>query len=62
MLALRTAEGLDASLLSPAQQREVAGLVRGGLALLRGDRLALTPSGMELHSAVAERLFEPSGG
>jgi oxygen-independent coproporphyrinogen-3 oxidase len=62
MLALRTAEGLDASLLSPAQQREVAGLVRGGLAVLRGDRLALTPSGMELHSAVAERLFEPSGG
>jgi hypothetical protein len=40
----------------------VAGLVRGGLAVLRGDRLVLTPSGMELHSAVAERLFESPGG
>jgi oxygen-independent coproporphyrinogen-3 oxidase len=58
MLALRTTEGLDASLLSPAQRREAASLVGAGLATLRGGRLALTPEGMELHSAVAERLFE----
>jgi oxygen-independent coproporphyrinogen-3 oxidase len=61
MLALRTTEGLEASLLSPGQLREVAGLLRGGLAVLLGDRLALTPAGMEVHSAVAERLFEPPG-
>jgi oxygen-independent coproporphyrinogen-3 oxidase len=60
MLALRTAEGLEASLLSPGQRREVDGLVGAGLALLRGGRLALTPAGMDVHSAVAERLFEPS--
>jgi putative oxygen-independent coproporphyrinogen III oxidase len=58
MLALRTTEGLDASLLSPAQRREVATLVGAGLATLQGGRLALTPEGMELHSAVSERLFE----
>jgi len=62
MLALRTVDGLDASLLSPAQRREVAGLVGAGLATLDGGRLVLTPEGMELHSAVVERLFEPSGG
>jgi hypothetical protein len=61
MLALRTAEGLEASLLSPGQRREVEGLVGAGLAVLRGGRLALTPAGMDVHSAVAERLFEPSG-
>ena len=59
MLALRTTQGLDASWLSPAQGPEVAGFLRAGLAVLRGGRLALTPAGMDVHSAVAERLFEP---
>ena len=59
MLALRTTQGLDASWLSPAQGREVAGFLRTGLAVLRRGRLALTPAGMDVHSAVAERLFEP---
>jgi hypothetical protein len=58
MLALRTTQGLDASWLSPAQGREVAGFLRAGLAVLRRGRLALTPAGMDVHSAVAERLFE----
>jgi oxygen-independent coproporphyrinogen-3 oxidase len=60
MLALRTAEGLEVSLLSPAQSMEVQALVRSGLATRRGGRISLTPRGMDLHSAVAERLFEPS--
>ena len=59
MLALRTTQGLDTSWLSPAQGREVAGFLRTGLAVLRRGRLALTPAGMDVHSAVAERLFEP---
>jgi oxygen-independent coproporphyrinogen-3 oxidase len=59
MLALRTTQGLDASWLSPAQGREVAGFLRTGLAVLRRGRLALTPAGMDVHSAVASRLFEP---
>jgi len=61
MLALRTREGLDASLLSSAQRREVAALVGAGLATLEAGMLSLTPEGMELHSAVAERLFETPG-
>ena len=58
MLALRTAEGLDASRLSALPAGEVAALRAAGLAVLTRGRLALTPRGMEVHSAVAERLFE----
>jgi hypothetical protein len=36
--------------------------VRGGLAVLSGARLRLTPEGMDVHSAVAERLFEGAPG
>jgi hypothetical protein len=40
----------------------VASLVRGGLAVVRGGRLQLAPEGMDVHSAVAERLFEGGTG
>lgn len=58
MLSLRTAEGLDAAVLGPARRAEVEALVRAGLAALEGGRLRLTAAGMDVHSAVAERLFE----
>lgn len=58
MLALRTAEGAPLAILSPRQAREVEALVHGRLAVRRAGRLALTSRGMELHSAVSERLFE----
>jgi oxygen-independent coproporphyrinogen-3 oxidase len=58
MLSLRTAEGLDAAVLGPARRAEVEALVRAGLAELGGGRLRLTAAGMDVHSAVAERLFE----
>ena len=62
MLALRTRAGAPLASLSPVQAREVAALVRGRLAVRRGGRLALTSRGMELHSAVSERLFEEAPG
>ncbi len=58
MLSLRTAEGLDAAVLGPARRAEVEALVRARLAELDGGRLRLTAAGMDVHSAVAERLFE----
>ncbi len=61
MLALRTSEGIDASLLTPRQAREADALVRAGLATIREGRLALTPAGLDVHSAVAERMFETGG-
>ncbi len=57
MLALRTAEGLELTALGPGRQGEVEALVRAGLAVVRGGRLRLTAEGMDVHSAVAERLF-----
>ena len=62
MLALRTRAGAPLASLSPVQAREVAALVRGRLAVRRGGQLALTSRGMELHSAVSERLFEAAPG
>ena len=62
MLALRTAEGLEASLLSPLQSGEARSLAAAGLAALKGGRLSLTDRGMDVHSAVALRLFEPGAG
>jgi oxygen-independent coproporphyrinogen-3 oxidase len=58
MLALRTAHGADLAALSPAQGREAAEAVRRRLAVRRAGRLVLTSRGMDLHSALAERLFE----
>lgn len=57
MLALRTAEGLDVAALGPGSRGEVEALVRAGLAVLGGGRIRLTAEGMDVHSAVAERLF-----
>ncbi|HEX9050550.1 MAG TPA: coproporphyrinogen-III oxidase family protein [Anaeromyxobacter sp.] len=58
MLALRTRDGAPLSSLSPAQAREAAEAVRRRLAVRRAGRLVLTSRGMDLHSALAERLFE----
>jgi oxygen-independent coproporphyrinogen-3 oxidase len=58
MLALRVVEGAPLASLSPAQAREARDLCRHRLAVARGGRLVLTSRGMELHSLVAERLFE----
>jgi oxygen-independent coproporphyrinogen-3 oxidase len=57
MLALRTAEGLDVAALEPGRQEDLEALVRARLAAVRGGRLRLTAEGMDVHSAVAERLF-----
>jgi len=58
MLALRTREGASLGWLGPAARGEVEGLRRRRLAVVREGRLVLTSRGMDLHSAVAERLFE----
>ncbi|HVO20492.1 MAG TPA: coproporphyrinogen-III oxidase family protein [Anaeromyxobacter sp.] len=58
MLALRTISGAPLGWLAPAASREVEGLLRRRLAVVRAGRLVLTSRGMDLHSAVAERLFE----
>jgi oxygen-independent coproporphyrinogen-3 oxidase len=57
LLGLRTAEGIPLALLDDAQRREVAALRRARLAVARAGRLVLTCRGMDLHSAVAERLW-----
>lgn len=61
MLGLRTVRGIEAGLLSPAQLAEARAAVEAGLAVLRDGRLSLTPRGMDVHSALSERLFEPLG-
>src|SRR6266508_1244263 len=58
MLALRTLRGMPLGALSAAQTREAAEAVRRRLAVRRGGRLVLTSRGMDLHSALSERLFE----
>lgn len=58
MLALRTSRGVALAALSPGQRAAANDLARRRLAVLRGDRLVLTSRGMDLHSAVSERLFE----
>jgi oxygen-independent coproporphyrinogen-3 oxidase len=57
MLALRTVRGADLATLSAAQSREAAAAVQHRLAVRRAGRLVLTSRGMDLHSALAERLF-----
>jgi oxygen-independent coproporphyrinogen-3 oxidase len=58
MLALRTREGAPLAALSARQAREAGEAVRRRLAVRRAGRLVLTSRGMDLHSALAERLFE----
>lgn len=58
MLALRTRDGAPLAGLSPRQAREAAEAVRRRLAVRRAGRLVLTSRGMDLHSAVSERLFD----
>jgi oxygen-independent coproporphyrinogen-3 oxidase len=58
MLALRTVRGAALEGLSPAQAREAGEAVRRRLAVRRAGRLVLTSRGMDLHSALSERLFE----
>src|SRR5512139_2138992 len=58
MLALRTRAGAPISALSAGQAREAGEAVRRRLAVRRAGRLVLTSRGMDLHSALSERLFE----
>ena len=58
LLALRTAEGLPLVELPEGAAGEVPGLVRNGLAAVAGARLRLTAAGMDIHSAVVERLLQ----
>ena len=57
MLALRTARGLPLGEIPPPRRDEADALVRARLAVRLGERLVLTARGMDLHSAVAERLL-----
>jgi len=59
MLALRTRRGYPVGDLLPAQAREAETLVRRRLAVRRAGRLVLTSRGLDVHSAVAERLLSP---
>ncbi|HET9553411.1 MAG TPA: radical SAM family heme chaperone HemW [Anaeromyxobacteraceae bacterium] len=58
MLGLRTLRGVELAALGPAARREVPALLARRLAVVRAGRLALTSRGLELQSAVAERLWE----
>ncbi len=57
MLGLRTLRGLDEDLVPEEKRNEVEALVTRGLAARRRGRIALTTRGLDLHSAVAERLL-----
>jgi len=57
MLALRTRGGIPTGEIAPHRRAEVGALVRARLAAHVGDRLVLTSRGMEVHSAVVERLL-----
>ena len=58
MLGLRTRRGGEGATLGPRAWREVAALEARRLAVVRAGRLVLTSRGLELQSAVAERLWE----
>jgi len=58
MLGLRTRHGIAVATLGPRAWREVAALKARRLAVVRAGRLVLTSRGLELQSAVAERLWE----
>ncbi|BDG09492.1 coproporphyrinogen-III oxidase family protein [Anaeromyxobacter paludicola] len=57
MLGLRLREGVPLSLVPEARRRELEPLRRGRLAVLGGGRVRLTSRGLDLHSAIAERLL-----
>jgi oxygen-independent coproporphyrinogen-3 oxidase len=57
MLGLRTTDGIPLSSLGETQRAEADVLIRRRLALRRGGRLVLTSRGMDLHSAISERLL-----
>jgi oxygen-independent coproporphyrinogen-3 oxidase len=57
MLGLRTSRGIPLALVDPSRAGEVEELRRRRLAVVRAGRLVLTSRGLELQSAVAERLF-----
>ncbi|WP_176069169.1 coproporphyrinogen-III oxidase family protein [Anaeromyxobacter diazotrophicus] len=57
MLALRLREGAPLAAIAPSRRGEIEALVRARLAVVRGERLVLTSRGLDLHSAVAERLM-----
>ena len=57
MLALRTARGLPEELVPESRGGVVAELLARRLACRREGRIVLTSRGLDLHSAVAERLF-----
>jgi putative oxygen-independent coproporphyrinogen III oxidase len=57
MLALRTRRGLPVEEVAPERHAEVDALVRARLAARLAGRLVLTARGMEVHSAVVERLM-----
>jgi oxygen-independent coproporphyrinogen-3 oxidase len=54
LLGLRTREGVS---LDGLPAGEVASLVRARLAVRRGERLVLTARGLDVHSAISERLL-----
>jgi putative oxygen-independent coproporphyrinogen III oxidase len=58
MLGLRTAGGVALAALSMRQRSEVPALVRGRLGVVREGRIVLTSRGMDVHSAVSERMFD----
>jgi oxygen-independent coproporphyrinogen-3 oxidase len=57
MLGLRTVAGIPVEWIDASRSHELGPLLRSRLALLRRGRLVLTSRGMELHSAIAERLM-----
>jgi len=58
LLGLRQARGVEEAEIPPARRGEIPAMLRSRLAVRRGGRLLLTSRGMDLHSAVAERLVE----
>lgn len=57
LLGLRQARGIPEAWVAHGRRGEIAALLRARLAVRRGGRLLLTSRGMDLHSAVAERLL-----
>jgi oxygen-independent coproporphyrinogen-3 oxidase len=58
MLGLRLAEGIPEEAIPASRRPELAALARRRLAVRRGGRVALTSRGLDLHTAVVERLVE----
>jgi oxygen-independent coproporphyrinogen-3 oxidase len=58
MLGLRLAEGIPEEAVPASRRPELAALVRRRMAVHRRGRIALTSRGLDLHTAVVERLVE----